>query len=138
MASARSKQVGLLDAGENESVDEGVCDAPSLLIVPARHEREPHALLFTRLSDAGQKVTLVEMIFEKLRYAHPPERQDADGVDFAEAQHSPFRVRSVVSEFEGSGLDASDHFGSNKVGPAESVRGSRLRHLGCSRDVEKC
>ena len=51
---------------------------------------------------------------------------------------APFRARPVVAQFTGGGFDARKQFGPNKVRPADSVGDSRLRHLGGSRDIEKC
>ena len=134
---ANAQQTNLLNTRENEAIDKRVLDAQGFLIGPTGHKRKSNPLIFTGLSHPGKEVVL-EGIFKKLRDSRAPERQDADGVDLTQAQHSPSRVRSVVAQFMGGGFDAREQLGSNKVGPAESVGDSRLRHLGGSRDVEKC
>ena len=123
----------VLEAVENESVDEGALDVPRRrVVVMGRDEGEARPPLVADVGDPGHEQPVERVAGED---REPLRDDEADRVDLARPEQAALRVRSRIAEFCGRCLDALAHLLADEPRPVEDVRSGALGDTGCLRDI---
>ena len=88
--------VAILDALDDEAVDEGAVDAPGGgIAIDRRNQSDAGAPRVTDLGDADHEFAVERIVEEVAEVVH---RDDADGIDAAGPQQAPLGVGAVIAE----------------------------------------
>ncbi len=125
--------LSILDAEQDETVDQRALDIPGEpLVIARRNQGEPRPVFVAGLGDALHQDPgkgILEEVGERIG------RCDADGVRLAGSEQPATRVGARVAELPGGFAHPFAHFWPHQVRPAEDVGGRSLRHSGGFRHI---